>query len=98
LTKFRIRDKPLLAIPKSHNLLLSLIRTYRTYRDVTPKTKTQIYHAIVKSTITYAEGTWCLKAKTVAKMNSTEIDFWRRSSRISRKDKLEILLLNKKLV
>ena len=32
-------------------------------RDVTPKTKTHIYHAIVKSTITYAAETWCLKAK-----------------------------------
>jgi hypothetical protein len=53
-----------------------------------PKTKTHIYHAIVKSTITYAAETWCLKAKTTAKLNSTEIDFWRRSARISRKDKI----------
>ena len=45
-------------------------------RDVTPKTKTRIYHAVVKSTITYAAETGCLKAKTVAKLNSTEIDFW----------------------
>jgi hypothetical protein len=36
-------------------------------RDVTPKTKTHVYHAIVKSTITYAAETWCLKAKTTAK-------------------------------
>jgi len=34
-------------------------------RDVTAKTKTHIYHAIVKSTITYAAETWRLKAKTV---------------------------------
>jgi len=64
--------------------------------DVTPKTKTHIYHAIVKSTITYAAETCCLKTKTVAKLNSTEIDFWRRSARISRKDKIGIILLNKK--
>ena len=57
-------------------------------RDVTPKTKTHIYHAIVKSTITYAAETWCLKAKTTAKLNSTEMDFWRRSARISRKHKI----------
>jgi hypothetical protein len=56
--------------------------------DVTSKTKTQIYHAIVKSTITYAAETWCLKAKTVAKLNSTEIYFWWCSARISRKDKI----------
>jgi hypothetical protein len=30
--------------------------------------------------------TWCLKAKTTAKLNSTEMDFWRRSARISRKE------------
>ena len=45
-------------------------------RDVTSKTKTHIYHAIVKSTITYAAETSWLKAKTVAKLNSTEMDFW----------------------
>ena len=28
-------------------------------REVTPKTKTHIYHEIVKSTITYAAETWC---------------------------------------
>jgi len=40
-------------------------------RDVTPKKKTHIYHAIVKSTITYAAETWRLNAKTVSKLNST---------------------------
>jgi hypothetical protein len=55
-------------------------------RDVTSKTKTHIYHAVVKSTIVYAAETGCLKAKTTAILNSTEMDFWRRSARISRKD------------
>jgi hypothetical protein len=64
-------------------------------RDVTPKTKTHIYHAIVKSTITYAAETWCLKVRTVAKLNSTEMDFWRRSARNPGRTKLGILLLKK---
>jgi hypothetical protein len=38
--------------------------------------------------MTHAAETWCLKAKTVAKLNSTEMDFWRRSAIISRKDKI----------
>jgi hypothetical protein len=63
---------------------------------VTPKTKTHIYHAIVKSTITYAAETWCLKAKATAKLNSTEMDFWRRSARISRKDKIRNNVIKKK--
>jgi hypothetical protein len=44
--------------------------------EVTPKTKTHIYRAIVKSTITYAAETWCLNVKTIIKLNSTEMDFW----------------------
>jgi hypothetical protein len=35
------------------------------------------------------------KAKTLAKLDSPEIDFWRRSARLSRKKKLGIILLNK---
>jgi hypothetical protein len=66
-------------------------------RDVTSKTKTHIYHAIVKSTITYAAQTWCLKAKTIAKFNSTEMDFWRHSARISRKDKIGNTIIKQKL-
>jgi hypothetical protein len=57
-------------------------------RNVTPKTKTHVYHTILKSTIPYAAETWCLKAKMLAKLNSTEMDFWRRSARLSRKDKI----------
>ena len=64
---------------------------------MTPKTKTHIYHAIVNSTITYAAETWCLKAKTAAKLNSTEMDFWRRSARISRKDKIRNNIIEQKM-
>jgi len=64
---------------------------------VTTKTKTHIYRAIVTSTITYAAETWCLKAKTVAKLNSTEMDFWRRSARISRKDKIRNIIIKQKM-
>jgi len=65
-------------------------------RDVTPKTKNHIYQATAKSTITYAAETWCLKAKTITKLNSTEIDFWRALLEFPGRTKLEILLLNKK--
>jgi hypothetical protein len=64
---------------------------------VTPKTKTHIYHVIVKSTITYAAETWCLKAKMVVKLNSTEMDFWRRSARLSTKDKIRNTIIKQKM-
>jgi len=66
-------------------------------RDVTPKTKTHIYHAIVKSTITYTAETGCLKTKTVAKLNSTEMDLWWHSPRISRKDKIRNTIIKQKM-
>jgi hypothetical protein len=66
-------------------------------RDVTPKTKPHIYQATVKSTITYAAETWCLKANTVAELNSTEMDFWRSSTRISRKDKIRNTVIKQKM-
>ena len=68
--------------PHRDSILDSPARSQLLYRLSYPA------HTIVKSTITYAAETWCLKAKTVAKLNSTEIDFWRRSARISRKDKI----------
>ena len=40
---------------------------------------------------------WCLKAKTVAKLISTEMDFWRRSARISRKDKIRNNIIKQKM-
>ena len=52
-----------------------------------------ILHIYIK---TRAE-TWCLKAKTVEKLNSTEMDFWRRSARISRKDKIRNNVIKQKM-
>jgi hypothetical protein len=42
---------------------ISKLNSILRYREVTSKTKTHIYHTIVKSTITYAAETWCLKQK-----------------------------------
>ena len=53
--------------------------------------------ATVKSTITYAAETLCLKTKTVAKLNSTEMDFWRPSARTSRKDKIRNTIIGQKI-
>jgi len=44
-----------------------------------------------------AAETWCLKAKMVAKLNSTEMDFWRRSARLSRKDKTRNTIIKQKM-
>ena len=45
----------------------------------------------------YIAETWCLKTKTAAKLNSTEMDFRRRSARISRKDKIRNTIIKQKM-
>jgi len=66
-------------------------------RDVTPKTNNHIYHALVKSTITYAAKTWCLKEKNGSKTEFHRNGFWRRSARISRKGKIRNTIIKQKM-
>ena len=54
-------------------------------------------HNNIFNNVKFAAETWCLKAKTVAKLNSTEMDFWRRSARISRKDKIRNNIIKQKI-
>jgi hypothetical protein len=37
-----------------------------------------------------------IQEKRIAKLNSTEMDFWRSSARISRKDKIRNIIIKKK--
>ena len=67
-----------------------------------PVLRFQIYYTCIYTYIYIyiyiysAAETWCLKAKRVAKLNSTEMDFWRRSARISRKDKIRNNIIKQK--
>lgn len=53
-------------------------------RDVSINTKKKLYSAIVESILTYGCETWTLNQKRKQMLLSTEMDFWRRSSRTSR--------------
>ena len=46
--------------------------------------------------MTYVAETGCLIAKTISKLNSTEMEFWRRSARIYRKDKIRNNIIKQK--
>ena len=47
--------------------------------------------------MTYGAETWELKSRTISKLNSTEMDFWRRSARISRRDKIRNSVIKQKM-
>jgi hypothetical protein len=47
--------------------------------------------------VIYSKKYTCLKEKMMAKLNSTEMDFWRRSARHSRKDKIRNNIIKQKM-
>ena len=48
-------------------------------------------------TIFIRHDVFYLKAKMIGKLNSTEMDFWRRSARISRKDNIRSIIIKQKM-
>jgi hypothetical protein len=46
-----------------------------------------MYQALVQSILLYGAETWTLNTRQANKLLATEIDFWRRSARKSRKEK-----------
>lgn len=53
-------------------------------KDITPKTKMHIYDAIMKSTLTSGCEVWQISRNMERKLLTTEMDFLRRSARVSR--------------
>jgi hypothetical protein len=47
-----------------------------------------MYHALVQSILLYGAGKWTLTTQQANKLLATEMDFWRRSARKSRKEKV----------
>jgi hypothetical protein len=47
-----------------------------------------MYQALVQSILLYGAETWTLTTQQANKLLATEMDFWRRSARNSRKEKV----------
>ena len=73
------------------------LETSVSIRRLSPLEEKIILHTYIYIYIKTRAETWCLKAKTVEKLNSTEMDFWRRSARISRKDKIRNNVIKQKM-
>jgi hypothetical protein len=57
-------------------------------RNILHGKKLTVYNATVKSILTYGAETWTVKQKHRNKLLATEMDYLRRSARISRMDKI----------
>jgi hypothetical protein len=47
-----------------------------------------MYQALVKSILLYGAETWTLNTQQANKLQATEMNFWRKSARKSRKEKV----------
>ena len=66
-------------------------------KKITKENKSLIFKAIVRSIATYGSETWQLKYQTISKLLTMEMDFWRRSALISRRDKIRNNVIKSKM-
>jgi hypothetical protein len=57
-------------------------------KDTRKKRKLNIYNVLIKSSLLYGSETWRLTENNKRRVEATEVDALRRSSRISRKEKI----------
>jgi hypothetical protein len=57
-------------------------------KNILHKTKILMYQALVQNILLYWAETWTLNTQQANNLLATEMDFWRRSARKSRKEKI----------
>jgi hypothetical protein len=57
-------------------------------KDIRKERKLNIYNALIKSNLLYGSETWRLTENNKRRVEATEMDVLRRSSRISRKERI----------
>jgi hypothetical protein len=57
-------------------------------KDIRKESKLNIYNALIKSSLLYGSETWKITENNTRRVEATEMDALRKSSRISRKEKI----------
>jgi len=63
--------------------------------DIRKERKLNIYNALIKSSLLYGSETWRLTESNKRRVEATEMDALRRSSRISRKERIRNVIIRK---
>ena len=58
-------------------------------KDIRKKRKLNIYNVLIESSLLYGSETWKLTENNKRRVEATEMDVLRRSSRMSRKERIE---------
>jgi hypothetical protein len=66
-------------------------------KDIRKERKLNIYNAVIKSSLLYGSETWRLTENNKRRVEATEMDALRRSSRISRKDRIRNVTIRQQI-
>ena len=66
-------------------------------KDIRKERKLKIYNALIKSSLLYGSETWRLTENNKRRVEATEMDALRRSSRISRKDRIRNVTIRQQI-
>ena len=66
-------------------------------KDIRKERKLNIYNALIKSSLLYGSETWRLAENNKRRVESTEMDALRRSTRISRKERIRNVTIRQQI-
>jgi len=66
-------------------------------KDIRKKRKWNIYNALIKRSLLYGSETWRLTENNERRVEATEMDALRRSSRISRKERIRNVAIRQQI-
>jgi len=66
-------------------------------KDIRRERKLNIYNALIKSSLLYGSETWRLIENNKRRVEATEVDALRRSSRISRKERIRNITMRQQI-
>jgi hypothetical protein len=66
-------------------------------KDIRKEIKLNIYNALVKSSLVYGSETWRFTENNKRRFEATEMDALRRSSRISRKERIRNVTIRQQI-
>lgn len=68
--------------------VIGMLNSVLWSRNIICSTKRIIFKSILQSIVLYGAEMWTMNRKHMNKLNVLEMDFWRRSARVSRRDKV----------
>lgn len=88
VTKEGIRERDIINRSGQGRKSIQMLNSVLWSKDITKNTKKTIYKTITESITTYGSEVWVVNKRMENRLMAVEMDFWRRSCRVSRLDRV----------